>query len=122
MHLDALTLFGIAAVSAMLFFYALEHRSHWYVLAFAGTCTLASAYGFLQGAWPFGLVETVWTVVTLRRWVARRFSRAPHGLFSALAAGTMPPTPLSLSLWAPPVLYPCSVYRGGCCGGCRCGS
>jgi hypothetical protein len=122
MHLDALTLFGLAAVSAMLLFYALEHRSHWYVLAFAGTCALASAYGFLQGAWPFGLVEAVWTVVTLRRWFARRFSWRPHGLFSALAAGTEPPPPLSLSLSAPPVLYACSVYRGGCCGGCRCSS
>jgi hypothetical protein len=77
MHLDALTLFGLAAVSAMLLFYALEHRSHWYVLAFAETCALASAYGFLQGAWPFGLVEAVWTVVTLRRWFARRFSWRP---------------------------------------------
>src|SRR4249919_675594 len=106
--MDGLTLFGLLAVSAMLLFYALEDRSHWYVLAFAGTCALASAYGFLQGAWPFGLVEAVWTVVTLRRWFARRFSRAPHGLFSALAAGTEPPTPLSLSLSAPPVLYACS--------------
>ena len=55
--MDALTLFGLVAVTAMLVFYALEDRSHWYILAFAAACGLASAYGFLQGAWPFGVVE-----------------------------------------------------------------
>ena len=49
-------------------FYALEDRSTWFVLAFAGACALASAYGFLQGAWPFGLVEAIWSLVALRRW------------------------------------------------------
>ncbi len=52
----------------MLVFYSLEHRSHWFILAFAVACALASAYGFLQGAWPFGLVELVWSLVALRRW------------------------------------------------------
>jgi hypothetical protein len=50
--------------------YACESRSHWFVLLFAGACALGSIYGFLQGAWPFGLVEAVWSVVALRRWVA----------------------------------------------------
>ncbi len=63
-----LTAFGVFAVTAMLVTYALEHRSHWYVLGFAAACLLASAYGFLQGAWPFGVVEAVWSVVALRRW------------------------------------------------------
>ena len=66
--MDALTLFGLVAVSLMLLFYALEDRNPWYVLAFAGSCVLGSAYGFLQGAWPFGLVEGVWSLVALRRW------------------------------------------------------
>jgi presenilin-like A22 family membrane protease len=70
MQLDGLTLFGLLAVSAMLLFYALEQRSPWYVLAFAGACVAGSAYGFLQGAWPFGLVEVVWALVALRRWHA----------------------------------------------------
>ena len=48
--------------------YALEARSHWFVLAFAGACLLASVYGFLQGAWPFGAVEAVWAVIALGRW------------------------------------------------------
>jgi hypothetical protein len=66
--MNGLTFFGLAAVSLMLLFYALEDRSPWYVLGFAISCVLGSAYGFLQGAWPFGLVEGVWTLVALRRW------------------------------------------------------
>ena len=69
--LDALTLFGLIAVIAMLVCYALEARSHWFVLAFAGACVLGSVYGFLQGAWPFGLVEAIWALVALRRWRRR---------------------------------------------------
>jgi hypothetical protein len=72
MSMDGLTLFGLAAVSAMLVFYALEARSHWFTLAFAGACALGSLYGFLQGAWPFGLVEAVWTLVALNKWRLRR--------------------------------------------------
>jgi hypothetical protein len=66
---DGLTLFGLVAVGAMLGFYALECRSPWYILAFAGACLLASLYGFLSGAWPFGVVEAVWALVALRRWM-----------------------------------------------------
>jgi hypothetical protein len=70
MQLDGLTLFGLLSLSAMLVFYALEHRSHWFVLAFAGGCVAASVYGFLQGAWPFGVVELIWAAVALKRWLA----------------------------------------------------
>ncbi|MBW7966399.1 hypothetical protein XH98_23225 [Bradyrhizobium sp. CCBAU 51745] len=66
--MDGLTIFGLLSVSAMLLFYALEPRGPPYVLAFAAACALSAVYGFLQGAWPFGLVETVWTAVALRRW------------------------------------------------------
>jgi hypothetical protein len=66
--MDSLTLFGLFAVTAMLVCYALEDRSRWYLLGFAGGCLLASVYGFLQGAWPFGLVEGIWFFVALRRW------------------------------------------------------
>jgi hypothetical protein len=69
--MDELTSFGLYAVTAMLVCYALETRSRWYVLGFAGACVLASIYGFLQGAWPFGLVEAIWALVALRRWHAR---------------------------------------------------
>jgi presenilin-like A22 family membrane protease len=66
--MDNLTLFGLFAVSAMLVCYALEAKSHWFILSFAGACVLASIYGFLQGAWPFGVVEAIWSLVALRRW------------------------------------------------------
>lgn len=66
--MNGLTLFGLVAVTLMLVFYSLEKRSHWFVLAFAGSCVLGSLYGFMQGAWPFGLVEAVWCGVALHRW------------------------------------------------------
>jgi hypothetical protein len=67
--LSLLTIFGLFAVSAMLVCYAFENRSRWFILGFAGACILGSAYGFLQGAWPFGLVESVWSLVAIRRWL-----------------------------------------------------
>jgi len=67
-HLDWLTLFGLIAVSMMLLFYAMEDRHRHCVLAFAAACMMGSIYGFLQGAWPFGLVEAVWSAVAVRRW------------------------------------------------------
>ena len=66
--MDILTAFGLFAVTAMLVCYALEDRSRWFILAFAAACGLGSAYGFLQGAWPFGVVEAVWAGVAFRRW------------------------------------------------------
>jgi hypothetical protein len=66
--MSGLTIFGLFAVTAMLVCYAFEKRSLWFVLGFAVACALGSIYGFLQGAWPFGLVEAVWSFVALRRW------------------------------------------------------
>ncbi len=71
--MDALTLFGLVAVTAMLVCYALEARSPWFILGFAFACALGSTYGFLQGAWPFGGVEAIWAIVALARW--RRVTR-----------------------------------------------
>jgi hypothetical protein len=74
-----LTLFGVLAVTAMLVFYAAEERAAVFVLLFAGACAASSIYGFLQGAWPFGLVEAVWTSVAIRRWRARlQFENPPE--------------------------------------------
>jgi hypothetical protein len=70
--MDLLNLYGLVAVALMLVCYALEDRSRWFVLAFAITCLMASSYGFLQGAWPFGIVEAIWSVIAARRWVQRR--------------------------------------------------
>ena len=69
--MDHLTLFGLLAVTAMLIFYALEDHSPWFILAFAGACVLGSIYGFLQGAWPFGVIEAIWAAVAVYRWRKR---------------------------------------------------
>jgi hypothetical protein len=69
--MDSLTAFGFFAVTAMLVCYAAEDRSPWFVFGFAVACALGSIYGFLQGSWPFGVVEAIWSVVALRRWLAR---------------------------------------------------
>ena len=68
-NMDRLTAFGLVAVALMLVFYALEDRSPYFVLAFSGACVMGSTYGFLQGAWPFGLVEAIWSIVAIRRWL-----------------------------------------------------
>lgn len=73
--MSALSAFGLFAVTAMLFCYAMERRSPWWTLGFAAACVLGSAYGFLQGAWPFGLVEAVWALVAARRWRRARKGR-----------------------------------------------
>jgi hypothetical protein len=76
--MNALTIYGAAAVTLMLACYALESRSHYFVLAFAGACLASSIYGFLQGAWPFGVVELVWSGVALRRWYVRRHAQGAY--------------------------------------------
>lgn len=70
--MNLLSTFGLFAVTTMLITYELEGRSHWFTLAFAGACALGSVYGFLQGAWPFGLIEAVWCGVAARKWIVRR--------------------------------------------------
>lgn len=67
-----LSAFGLLAVTLMVVCYALERRSAWFILVFAVACVLGSIYGFLQGAWPFGLVEAVWSAIALRRWWLQR--------------------------------------------------
>jgi hypothetical protein len=69
--MDPLTAFGVAALTFMMLMYALEARGRTFVLAFAAGCALSSAYGFISGAWPFGVVEAIWTVIALRRFVTR---------------------------------------------------
>jgi hypothetical protein len=66
--MSRLSLFGLFAVTAMLVCYAFEDRSPKFILGFAVACVLGSIYGFLQGAWPFGIVEGIWAAVALRRW------------------------------------------------------
>ena len=78
--MDVLTLFGVFSVTAMLVFYALDERSPWFVLAFAAACGLASLYGFLQGTWPFGVIEAIWAgVAAVAKADAYRESRLVFG-------------------------------------------
>jgi hypothetical protein len=69
--MDALTVFGVAALTFMMLMYALESRGRAFILAFAAGCALSSVYGFASGAWPFGVVEAVWTGIALRRSMTR---------------------------------------------------
>jgi hypothetical protein len=63
----AITLYGVVTLTFMMTMYALEGRGRRFVLLFAIGCALSSSYGFLSGAWPFGVVEAIWTVIALRR-------------------------------------------------------
>jgi hypothetical protein len=65
--MDWLTAFGVIALTFMMVMYALERRGRRFILAFSAGCALSSVYGFLAGAWPFGVVEAMWCVVALRR-------------------------------------------------------
>jgi dolichyl-phosphate-mannose--protein O-mannosyl transferase len=73
--MSSVTLYGLIAVSFMMLMYALERRHHLFVLAFALGCAASSAYGFLSGAWPFGVVEVVWCGVAVRRYLTNRPAR-----------------------------------------------
>jgi hypothetical protein len=97
--MDVLTLFGLLAVTAMLVCYALEKRSHWFTLAFAAACVLGSAYGFLQGAWPFGIVEAIWALVAFRRWQMRPVLPSAQG--ANVSRGNLTPLPSSSDAAAP---------------------
>jgi hypothetical protein len=73
---SAITVFGVTAVTFMMAMYAFERRHPGFVLAFAIGCLLSSAYGFLSGAWPFGVVEIVWAGIAVRRYSTSRRPRA----------------------------------------------
>ena len=64
----AVTIYGVCALTFMMVMYALEGRGRSFILAFAGGCVLSSIYGFLSGAWPFGVVELIWAGIAMRRY------------------------------------------------------
>ena len=70
--LSLLSWFGLIAAALMLITYALEEISHWFVIVFAAACVLGAVYGFLQGAWPLGILMALWAVVAYWRWHKRR--------------------------------------------------
>jgi hypothetical protein len=66
----AVTIYGVCVVTFMMTMYALESRHRGFVFAFACGCVLSSSYGFLSGAWPFGVVELVWSGIALHRFMS----------------------------------------------------
>jgi hypothetical protein len=74
-----LTIYGVSVLTFMMLMYALERRGARFVLAFAVGCGLSSSYGFLSGAWPFGAVEAIWSLIALRRYLHVRRSRSAAG-------------------------------------------
>ena len=70
--MSPLTIYGVVAVGSMLLFYALEDRAPAFILAFAAACVASAVYGFMAGAWPFGVVEVIWSAVAVRRWMRVR--------------------------------------------------
>jgi hypothetical protein len=72
----AITAFGVVSLTFMMVMYGLERRHPSFVVAFAFGCLLSSSYGFLSGAWPFGVVELVWTGVAVRRYLEVRPTQA----------------------------------------------
>ena len=83
--MNRLTLFGLFAVTAMLVTYALENRSRWFILAFSVACVMGSVYGFLQGAWPFGLV---WSGIAVAKWSEYAANAIPIEVFSSKSSKT----------------------------------
>jgi hypothetical protein len=71
-----LTIYGVVVLTFMMVMYALEGRGRRFVLAFALGCALSSSYGFASGAWPFGVVEAVWGVIALHRFLHRNLGPA----------------------------------------------
>lgn len=65
-----ITIFGVIALTFMMIMYALEPRGRGFVLGFASGCALSSTYGFISGAWPFGVVEAIWCLIAIKRFAA----------------------------------------------------
>jgi hypothetical protein len=74
-----LTASGGLALAFMMVMYALERRGPRYVLGFVLGCALSSSYGFLSGAWPFGVIEGIWALLAIRRFLRGSPQRRPDG-------------------------------------------
>jgi len=75
-----LTAFGVLALTFMMLMYALERRGPRFVAAFACGCALSSAYAFLAGVWPFGIVEAIWAAIAARRYARLRNSQQARSI------------------------------------------
>lgn len=75
----AVTIFGVVSLTFMMTMYAFERRGRAFVLSFAAGCVLSSVYGFLAGAWPFGVVEAIWSAIAVQRYLRGRAAPLPEG-------------------------------------------
>lgn len=71
-----ITLFGSAAVAAMMISYWLEPRSKWFVSTFAAASAATSLYSGLVGAYPITVIEEIWALVAFRRFLDLRRQEA----------------------------------------------
>jgi hypothetical protein len=53
------------ALTYMMVMYWLEHRGPVFTLGFGLGCLWSSIYGFLAGAWPFGVLEAIWCLIAV---------------------------------------------------------
>lgn len=70
----AITLYGVVALTFMMLMYALEGRGRGFILAFGCGCVMSAVYGFLSGAWPFGVVELIWSAIAVERFRRRHMA------------------------------------------------
>ena len=74
-----LTLFGSIAVATMLLSYWLEYRSKWFILIFAAGCAATATYTLIEEVYPITVIEFLWALVALRRFLGRRRREAVTG-------------------------------------------
>jgi hypothetical protein len=79
-----LTLYGVVALTFMMLMYALERRGRGFIFAFGCGCLLSSAYGFLAGTWPFGVVEAIWAAIAFRRFHTTGADKRPTSVTGRL--------------------------------------
>lgn len=75
----SIEIFGAIAVSSMVICYALEKKSHYFVLGFSISCSAAALYAFLIQSWPFAVIEMVWSIIAARRWISARSTKECEG-------------------------------------------
>ena len=67
-QLDVLMLFGFLTAVLTLLFWMHQGESRSCILALAVCLAAMTVYAFLQGAWPMGMIESVWCAAAVRRW------------------------------------------------------
>jgi len=60
-------IYGSAVLVIMMVFYIYENRNPLFTLLFGIMCIGSSAYGFLAGTWPFGVIEIIWAAFSFRK-------------------------------------------------------